>query len=161
MSLWGNKDLKTGSGVDTVTVTAANSTVIAVGDNVDLQNFAVGDFLNVGKNDYVFTAIANDTVATVRSAVNGGTLVGASANSAYVVSEKPLYVVYSEANGDAGNIYGADTTETGVDSKVVHAGWLKRTAGTGGRAGRVQFETLVAGSSISGDAADDSVLADS
>ena len=32
-----------------------------------------------------------------------------------------------------------------------HVGWVKRTVGTGGRAGRVQYETLVAASSISGD----------
>ena len=38
---------------------------------------------------------------------------------------------------------------------------LSVTAGSGGRAGRVQFEVLVAGSSIAGDAADDTQLADS
>jgi len=36
-----------------------------------------------------------------------------------------------------------------------HIGWVKKTVGTGGRAGRVTYETLVAGSSISGDASDD------
>ena len=41
---------------------------------------------------------------------------------------------------------------------IAHAGWLKRTAGSGGRAGRVHYETLVAASSVSGDAGDDSVL---
>lgn len=40
-------------------------------------------------------------------------------------------------------------------SAVAHAGWVLRTEGTGGRAGRVQYETLVAMSSITGDAADD------
>ena len=35
-----------------------------------------------------------------------------------------------------------------------HVGWVKRTVGTGGRAGRVQYETLVAASSITGDAED-------
>lgn len=110
MSLWGNKDLKTGSGTGTVVVSAANSTVEAAGGG-DLSVFAVGDFLNVGGNDYVFTAIANASIATVRSGINGGALVGAQANGAYVVSEKPLYVVYSEANGDASKIFGVDTDE--------------------------------------------------
>jgi hypothetical protein len=41
---------------------------------------------------------------------------------------------------------------------VPHAGWVQRTKGTGGRAGRVQYETLVAGSSITGDADDDAVF---
>jgi hypothetical protein len=40
-------------------------------------------------------------------------------------------------------------------TQVTHAGWVKRTVGTGGRAGRVFYETLVAGGSIAGDAADD------
>jgi len=51
----------------------------------------------------------------------------------------------------------ANTSGTEADG-VAHAGWNKRTAGSGGRAGRVHYETLVAGSSISGDAADDAKL---
>ena len=39
-------------------------------------------------------------------------------------------------------------------SEVGHIGWVKKTIGTGGRAGRVQYETLVAASSITGDAED-------
>ena len=35
-----------------------------------------------------------------------------------------------------------------------HLGWVKRTVGTGGRAGRIHCETLVAASSISGDGED-------
>ena len=38
---------------------------------------------------------------------------------------------------------------------------VKKTVGSGGRAGRVHYETLVAASSISGDAADDIALPDS
>ena len=38
--------------------------------------------------------------------------------------------------------------------EIAHVGWVKRTVGTGGRAGRVHYETLVAASSISGDAED-------
>lgn len=161
MSLWGKQDAKSQSNTATatITVTAANSTVVGVNTKLS-TDFAVGDFLNVGDNDYVFTAIANATVATVRSGINGGAVKGASSNGAYVVSEKPLYVVYSESEGDAGEVYGADADETSANSHVVHSGWVRRTVGTGGRAGRVQFETLVAGG-ITGDAADDDVLADS
>ena len=39
-------------------------------------------------------------------------------------------------------------------SQVSHIGWVKKTIGTGGRAGRVHYETLVAASSISGDSED-------
>lgn len=49
-------------------------------------------------------------------------------------------------------------TEDAGAQGIAHAGWLKRTVGTGARAGRVQYETLVAASSITGDASDDAVL---
>ena len=42
-----------------------------------------------------------------------------------------------------------------------HAGWVRRTVGTGGRAGRVQYETLVAMGSITGDQSDDVAFKDS
>jgi hypothetical protein len=42
-----------------------------------------------------------------------------------------------------------------------HAGWVKRTVGTGGRAGRVQYETLVAMGSMTGDQSDDVAFRDS
>ena len=38
--------------------------------------------------------------------------------------------------------------------EIAHVGWVKKTIGTGGRAGRVFYETLVAASSISGDSED-------
>lgn len=43
---------------------------------------------------------------------------------------------------------------------VTHAGWVLRTEGTGGRAGRVQYEVLVAMGSVSGDGSDDTILPD-
>jgi hypothetical protein len=43
---------------------------------------------------------------------------------------------------------------------ATHAGWVRRTVGTGGRAGRVFTETLVAMGSMSSDASDDTVLPD-
>ena len=38
---------------------------------------------------------------------------------------------------------------------LTHAGWVRRTVGTGGRAGRVNQEVLVAMGSMTGDQADD------
>jgi hypothetical protein len=43
---------------------------------------------------------------------------------------------------------------------ITHSGWVRKTVGTGGRAGRVQYETLVAMGSINADATDDLVLPD-
>ena len=50
--------------------------------------------------------------------------------------------------------FGVDTTEVASANGVAHAGWVLRTVGTGGRAGRVFQETLVAMNSITGDGDD-------
>jgi len=50
----------------------------------------------------------------------------------------------------AGELAWANTA-TSEAYAVTHAGWVLRTEGQGGRAGRVQYETLVAMSSITGD----------
>lgn len=47
-----------------------------------------------------------------------------------------------------------------VESKGAHIGWVKKTVGTGGRAGRIQYETLVATATIVGDAVDDKTFPD-
>jgi hypothetical protein len=54
---------------------------------------------------------------------------------------------------------GAGNATTGK-SKLAHAGWVKKTVGTGGRAGRIQYETLVAIGSITTDAVDDLTFPD-
>ena len=52
-------------------------------------------------------------------------------------------------------------TGRGYTKGAAHTGWVLRTAGTGGRAGRVQYETLVAfGGDFSNDASDDAILHD-
>lgn len=50
--------------------------------------------------------------------------------------------------------FGVDTTETAATDGVTHAGWVLRTEGSGGRAGRVFHEVLVAMGSMSDDAED-------
>lgn len=57
--------------------------------------------------------------------------------------------------------YGVDTAEQRAardagDPRPPHAGWVLKTEGQGGRAGRVQYETLVAMGTITGDAEDTS-----
>jgi hypothetical protein len=47
--------------------------------------------------------------------------------------------------------FGVDAAETAVTPAVTHAGWTLRTEGTGGRAGRVFHETLVAMGSMGPD----------
>jgi hypothetical protein len=50
----------------------------------------------------------------------------------------------------------ANTADTEANA-VPHSGWVLRTEGSGGRAGRVHYEVLVAGG-IQGDSADDTQL---
>jgi len=55
--------------------------------------------------------------------------------------------------------FAADPAETAAEAAITHAGWVIRTEGTGGRAGRVQYETLVAMGSMVNDA-EDTILKD-
>ena len=57
--------------------------------------------------------------------------------------------------------FGAGVQEVQANGDITHSGWILRTTGTGGRAGRVTHEVLVAGGyTFTVDAADDAVLPD-
>ena len=79
-------------------------------------------------------------------------ITGTGNNAQYFEKNASTAATATAARGSGGN--------ANQHSKASHVGWVKRTVGTGGRAGRVQYETLVAMSSITGDAADDLVLPD-
>jgi hypothetical protein len=59
--------------------------------------------------------------------------------------------------GQATGVFGISVTETAntgggrANTAGAHAGWVMRKEGTGGRAGRIQTETLVAMGSMTGD----------
>lgn len=61
-------------------------------------------------------------------------------------------------SGETIGMFLADDAETtaarAAGPRPAHAGWVLRTEGSGGRAGRVSYETLVAMTSLSGDAED-------
>ena len=60
--------------------------------------------------------------------------------------------------GDTIGLFGVDKFETAVDTNVAHQGWVLRTEGSGGRAGRVQQEVLVALNMNTEDAEDSTYL---
>jgi len=66
---------------------------------------------------------------------------------------------YFELQATADQATAVASLGAGVDgstgTSLTHAGWVRRVVGTGGRAGRVQQEVLVAMGSMSGDQADD------
>lgn len=53
----------------------------------------------------------------------------------------------------------AQRSNTG-GAKAAHSGWVLRKEGTGGRAGRVHYEVLVAMSDLTGDGSDDAIIPD-
>jgi len=63
-----------------------------------------------------------------------------------------LFDTADTSTGQTVKVYGVDAGEQTADAvKGAHAGWVLHKTGTGGRAGRVQTETLVAMGSIFGD----------
>ena len=114
----------------------------------------------------LMTNVANGATVFVRdkttntfkiAATSGGTAInigtGHSAQTFTIVTDAvTATATASRGLGDSG-----DTDQR----EVAHIGWVKKTVGTGGRAGRVHYETLVAASSMTGDAADDIALPDS
>jgi hypothetical protein len=159
MALWGNKDSKTATG--TVSITTGGA--VTGSSTLFTTESKVGNTIKVGTDEYVIVAIASDTACTVTSAVNGGSMTAKTGQS-YSLSEKPVFVSKSESAGTGGDIgdgtkvYGVDPTEAAAEAAngtpVTHSGWVRRTVGTGGRAGRTFTEVLVAGGSITGDLED-------
>lgn len=56
--------------------------------------------------------------------------------------------------------FAVDTNEIAANPRIPHAGWVIRKEGTGLRAGRVTYETLVAAGSIPNDGTDDTWIPD-
>jgi len=155
----------------TVTVAAsqnnafnAASAVAANGEiTIASHTFVVGDRVQYNRNGTTaiteLTDLAYYYVMEIGSnvlylaATKGGTKMtltdGPSANQ-WLIGETATATA-SLGVGDAGS---GNNLGRQRDMMGAHLGWVKRTVGTGGRAGRVHYETLVAASSISGDGED-------
>ena len=129
----------------TITITSANSKFL-VGDKVVYAGNTLSTPGGLTDTATYYISFSNTTVVAL-SATPGG------AN-----------IALTKATGDGTTAGGATLTgETatavatlsGVNHGAAHSGWVLRTVGTGGRAGRVQYETLVAmGGNLSTDAED-------
>jgi hypothetical protein len=101
-----------------------------------------------------FTITQEDTTAVVSTAGNGTGL-----------TYTPYTIVMISGTGNnaqyfdlTGKVTATATASLGAGAggtTLTHAGWVRRTVGTGGRAGRVNQEVLVAMGSMTGDQADD------
>ena len=163
----------------TVTVAAANGTgslnlasgsvLIAADDEIVVSSGFYGVIATgeaVTYSDGGGTAPTGLVDGTVYFLIKSGTANKISVASTYAnaVAGTKITLAAGSVAGSAHTFTGGTATATanlglGVDGdndsrEIAHVGWVKKTVGTGGRAGRVHYETLVAASSISGDAED-------
>ena len=152
----------------------------------DATTLAVGDHIIIGGTITGTGSITSHTAGKIYevSAVTGtspsvtgftitqedGTAVVSTAGNGTGLTLTPYTIVmlagtgnnaqYFEIQAAADQATATAALGDGAVGGSQHAGWVKRTVGTGGRAGRVQYETLVAMGSMSSDASDDTVLPD-
>ena len=111
-------------------------------------------------------AQADLTDGTVYYLIKSGTAnkISLATSAANALAGTKIDLTAVASGGTAHSFVGGTATATatlglGVDGDdnrrdIAHVGWVKKTVGTGGRAGRIHYETLVAASSMSGDAED-------
>jgi hypothetical protein len=107
-----------------------------------------------------FTVTQEDGTAVVSTAGNGLGLT-LTPYTIVMISGTGNNAQYFEIQAAADQATATAALGDGAVGGSQHAGWVKRTVGTGGRAGRVQYETLVAMGSITGDQSDDVAFRDS
>lgn len=150
--------------IDPPTVTFnANSGVTIATDFISIPNnvFQANDkvLYNTSAGNTVITGLSNNTVYYVKAANSTGITLSLTPGGDQIdLTEKGLTETGHNLVGETAT---AVATINGLAKKGFHAGWVIRTEGTGGRAGRVQYETLVAMGSITGDGSDDSIIKDS
>ena len=163
----------------TVTIAAANGTgnldltdgavLVAADDEIVVSSGFYGVIATgeaVTYSDGGGTAPTGLVDTTVYFLIKSGTANKISLASTYAnaVAGTKITLAAGSVAGTSHSFTGGTATATanlglGVDGdndsrEIAHVGWVKKTVGTGGRAGRVHYETLVAASSISGDADD-------
>ena len=159
MTLWGNKDTVYSTGnvnvnVTTGEVTRQSGTIAWTAAN----GVKVGQVITVdGTAEGVIKSIDTATGNSAQLTITTEHLPSSNiSNKGYVISEKPKSTLF-DSKYSAGDIFGVDEGEVGVAKttaySVTHGGWVGITSYTDQHGNlRVKTETLVAMSSISGDA---------
>lgn len=171
--------------IQTVNISAAGSsyetpptiTIAAPTGKTFNANSAVAnttDFITISSNVFQNNDIVTYTVATGNTAISGLT----NGTSYFAVSANSTGLKLASTRGGTAINITAGLNETGhtltgqtatavpvissANKGIAHSGWNLRTVGSGGRAGRIHYETLVAmGSMLNADAdAEDTVLKD-
>ena len=129
------------------------------------SKFAVGDriFYGVPTNNTAIAPLTGNTFLYVQAANTTAIKLAATPNGAAIDLTDARNLSSPETHTITGDTATAEAVLTGrgyIDG-AAHTGWVLRTVGSGGRAGRVQYETLVAmGGNFSTDASDDAILPD-
>ena len=169
MALWGTKDAVYSDG----TIAVSGLTVTGTGTTFNTSGLiSEGDVIACGAGttygEAVIASVDSGTQLTIKANGADTTPVGTVvAGAAYAISQKPQSTLL-DSNYSATEIFGVDTTEQGVANAASgvarkyappHAGWVGVSSYTDMHGNfRVKTETLVAGSSISGDADDLSLI---
>ena len=149
-------------GPSTGLTTDANSTITVAIVTVPTANaaFKVGDQIKyrVNSGNTANIGLTNETIFFIQHANTTKVALAATSGGDRITLTKG----FTEDHYLQGiTATGAAVVGGAKNKGVAHAGWVVRTVGTGGRAGRVQYETLVAMGSMTGDGSDDDVLPDS
>jgi len=147
------------------------ASTLAVGDRVKITGTNTGTGTITGYatgNTYKVSAVTGTspsvtgftltTEAAVALVSTAGTLVGLTYTTETVIdiSATGNNAQYFEIQATADQATATASLGSGAGgTTLTHAGWVRRTVGTGGRAGRVNQEVLVAMGSMTGDQADD------
>ena len=138
---------------DEIVVASAFYGCIATGDVVtyaDGGGSAIGGLTTATDYYLIKSGTSNRiSLATTRDRAILGTLITITA-----VGSGSSHTLIGQTPTATATLGMGTPSDTVGASEVSHIGWVKKTIGTGGRAGRVHYETLVAASSITGDAED-------
>jgi len=187
MALWGTKDKVYSDG--TITVNLGTKKVERVGTSATFNTagIATGDIISVGSGvTFGYAAILSvDGAGTLSIASTEGFQgISTVTPTTYIISEEPIYVLGDKTyaapevktSGFSTSVlftgvFGVDETEQSVANAASgdkrkyaapHAGWVGLTTYRDMHGNfRVKSETLVASSSITTDADDDEIFADS
>ena len=138
---------------NTIAITTANSR-FQVNDKVIYAGNATSTPSGLVDSTTYFISFANTTVVALAAAPNGANIALAKASGDGTTAGGATF------QGETATAEAVLTGFGAIDG-AAHTGWVLRTVGSGGRAGRVQYETLVAmGGNFSTDASDDAILPD-
>ena len=145
---------------DRITITGTNTGTGTITGYATGTTYKVSAITGTSPSVTGFTLTTETGSAIVTTA---GTLVGLTYTTETVIDITGTgnNAQYFEIQAAADQATATAALGDGAVGGSQHAGWVRRTVGTGGRAGRVQYETLVAMGSITGDQSDDIAFRDS